>query len=225
MIIDIQHASLKFKEKTILSHINLKIEEHDFIVLLGTNGSGKSSLLKLIDGQYSAHSGKIHYKIDLKTIKTLTQNTHDSLFTSLTLFENYRLFKQCPNTLLERKVFKKYMSAFNHKCAENPDELALHLSGGEKQAFALALILIHPPKILLLDEHTAALDPKTSKHVMKLTKKMAEKYHITCILTTHDLEEAITYGDKIIALKEGKIFQTFQNNPELSIQQLFESCF
>jgi putative ABC transport system ATP-binding protein len=236
-LLNIQNGSLQFnrKDKKILSHINLDIYPQDFCVILGSNGSGKSSLLKLIDRQYHLSSGKIlfnHQSLDeysthdlSDTIKTLTQNTHESLFTSLTLFENYLIFSKQRNNQKSLLDCQQYIAQFNSRLSIKTNELVENLSGGEKQSLALGLIFLHPPTLLLLDEHTSALDPKSANRIMELTKKMVVKNNITCIMTTHDLEEARLYATNIVALKEGKIHHQMKNKPGLSIQELLENCF
>jgi len=236
-LLSLQNVSLQFnsKDKKILSHINLDISPKDFCVLLGSNGSGKSSLLKVIEGRYSISSGKLMFNhkllsdyssIELSSnIKSLTQNTHESLFTSLSLFENYLIFSHQKNNKKSLLDYQHYISPFNVRLGAKANELVSNLSGGEKQSLALGLLFINPPKLLLLDEHTSALDPKSAHRIMELTKTMVVKNNITCIMTTHDLDEARLYATDIVALKEGKIHHQFKNRADLSTKELLESCF
>jgi putative ABC transport system ATP-binding protein len=196
--------------RLILKNINYTIEKNDFVILLGSNGSGKSSLLKLIYRDYATNQGQLllmdkligtysSYEFSCR-VAVLTQNSADSLFSSLTVYENYLLVQHQKD---DREFFKNYLLDFNPNLATKLDNTIDQLSGGERQALVLALCLLKKPDLLLLDEHTSALDPKTSKSIMALTHKMIQKHHITCMLTTHDLDIALQYGNRILVLRDG----------------------
>lgn len=244
--IDIQNVSLTVQETklTILDNINYQIKTGDFVILLGSNGSGKSSLLKLLDRRYVATAGKIllsNKAIETysnanfsKHVITLTQNYHDSIFPSLTIFENCLLVKYKLNKKIfafskrqDRLFFIDYLSKFNANLAKNLDAETGKLSGGEKQALALALSILYPPKILLLDEHTSALDPNAASQLMELTHQVAMKNKITCVLTTHDLNIAQNYGNRILALRKGKVHQVLEENKKLGVdrEDLLAICY
>ncbi len=210
--------------KPVLKQINYHVQQYDFIVLLGSNGSGKSSLLKLLYRQHHPNSGCIQFlgepityhdaKKFSRHVAVLTQHCSDSLFMSLTIYENYLLIKQQSFLSItrhqdERSFLREYLADFNVNLADKLDLTIHQLSGGEKQALALALCLLNPPTLLLLDEHTSALDPKTSEQIMQLTQKMISLHRITCILTTHDLDIALQYGNRILMLNQGEIQITF----------------
>lgn len=214
--------TLPLLSKPILQNINYEVSEGDFIVLLGGNGSGKSSLLKLLDRRYQKTSGQIKFsgrnledlgQVELaQTIIALTQNCGDSLFGSLTVLENCRLAKtRCHKAAMrfsmnvERDFFADYLLQFNRNLPHKLYAITSNLSGGEQQALALALTVLHPPRLLLLDEHTSALDPQAALHLMALTDELIKRYKMTCIMTTHDLEIAADYGNKIVILRDGKI--------------------
>lgn len=212
-------------DKPILQQINYQVSQEDFIILLGSNGSGKSSLLKILYRHHHPNSGHIHFlgksiahhpiKKFSQHVSVLTQYCSDSLFMSLTIYENYLLTKKRHFSLSlthhqhERQHVKEYLAEFNSNLADKLDVTLTQLSGGEKQALALALCLLHPPSLLLLDEHTSALDPKTSEQIMQLTQKMIALHGITCILTTHDLDIALRYGNRILILNDGKVLRSF----------------
>ena len=237
-LLNIDHVSLKISgvDIPILSDINYQVQQGDFVIILGSNGSGKSSLLKLLDGRYHQTAGNIYlnekflsnystYKLS-QTIITLTQNPHDSLFTSLTILENYLLVKQRHESKLfslvsktERAFFANYLTEFNDNLPGKLDQVVDKLSGGEKQALALALSVLYPPKILLLDEHTSALDPKSAQQLMSLTQRVVAEHNITCMLTTHDLDIALQYGNRILALHQGKIFKMIEQENKKSLTQ------
>lgn len=234
-VLDIQDASLHF-EKKILAQLNYEVHEGDFIVILGSNGSGKSSLLKLIDRRYSLSSGRIILEKKLladypakqfsRYVKTLSQNCNESLFMSLTVMENYVLISQ-QREKQNREFFADYIAKFNANLPNKVDQVVDQLSGGEKQALALALTLLYPPRILLLDEHTSALDPRAAYCLMELTQEMVTKSNITCLMTTHDLEIAKHYGNRILALKNGCILQCIENDEksELTQNNLLAACY
>ncbi|MBA3661466.1 MAG: ATP-binding cassette domain-containing protein [Gammaproteobacteria bacterium] len=223
------------REYPAVSHLDLTIERGDFVILLGSNGSGKSTLLKLLNRTHTPPKNKIHfagrcvtqYALNkyAKQVSLLTQNCSESLFNSLTLYENYLLHSQ--GNPLKPEALQHYLHDFNPNLCKKLNCLTTALSGGEKQAFALAMCLSIPPQLLLLDEHTSALDPKTSQQIMMLTARKIKEHHITCILTTHDLDIALTYGNKIIVLAEGKMLTTFSydEKQQLTKEKLLASCF
>ncbi len=213
-ILSLKNIGLRHPHATqpALTNINYTVNQGDFVILLGSNGSGKSTLLKLIQGQLTPGKGEIHCLPNQKrSIAILTQNCDDSVFPSLTIFENYLLVKRKAafSRKQEKENLTSYLSEFNPNLATKLNMPVSRLSGGEKQALALALCLLDTPSLLLLDEHTSALDPKTSQQIMELTKNMIERHHITCILTTHDLDIALQYGNRILMLKEGRIHETW----------------
>ncbi|MDX1901638.1 MAG: ATP-binding cassette domain-containing protein [Gammaproteobacteria bacterium] len=233
-LLTLQNISLNLPNASapILSDIHYEVKQGDFILILGSNGSGKTSLLKLISRQYQPTRGTIYLRNEnihrisqtnfTKKISLLTQNSHDSLFTALTVYENYVLFAK---KNISRDAFEKHLLDFNSKLSERLDQRVDTLSGGEKQALALALTLLNPPDILLLDEHTSALDPLTSAHIMSLTAAMAKKYDITCLLTTHNMEMAKQYGNRILALKHGKIYRMIEDRAHSTTEDLVSVCF
>jgi putative ABC transport system ATP-binding protein len=226
-IVKIENVSLRLSQgdKPVLRQLNYQITHGDFVILLGGNGAGKSSLLKLLHRQYYPDTGHIILKDKIiskysasefsQHVAVLAQNTSDSLFPSLTVYENYLLADK--NKINDRRFFREYVSAFNPNLADKLDCVMTQLSGGEKQALALALCLLHPPSLLLLDEHTSALDPKTSEQIMQLTQNMIGRYNVTCVLTTHNLDIALNYGNKILLLREGEIYKKFENEEKYAL--------
>lgn len=222
--------------RPILKNINYNIYAGDFIILLGHNGSGKSSLLKILDRRYRATQGHIiysHQQLE-KQVITLTQNHQESLFTSLTVLENCILVKQSHESNLlrictanERNFFTNYLRDFNQGLIKKLDVPVANLSGGEQQALILALSILYPPKILLLDEHTSALDPRAAIRLMEITSTAIRKYSITCILSTHDLVLALNYGDRILALSNGEVVQRIEpeQKKHLKTQDLLKMCY
>jgi len=228
------NLNLSGLSKPILKNINYNIYQEDFIILLGHNGSGKSSLLKILDGRYQLTSGEIISAKLSPKIHTLTQDNRESLFGSLTVLENCLLVQQNSkgkflqiNNTNNRDFFVNYLHDFNQELAQKLDIMVISLSGGQQQALVLALSILQAPEILLLDEHTSALDPKASMRLMAITAKAAQKYGITCILSTHDLALALNYGNRILVLAGGEIAQCieFEQKQRLKTQDLFEICY
>lgn len=243
-LLKIDNVTLMFPmiEKKILENISYDVTEGDFVIVLGGNGSGKSSLLKLIDKRYKTTSGAIYYRgIEInktpmqayyQSVKTLTQSTVESLFPSLTVMENYKLFvganhKPRDSLFKNNRIFADYLAQFNTQLAIKLDQQVLYLSGGEKQALVLALIMMAPPDLLLLDEHTSALDPKSADNIIQLTGELVKKHRITCLLATHDLQLASTYGDRLLSLKDGKVYRTLEKpqKSSLTAQDLRSLCY
>ena len=158
-----------------------------------------------------------------KQVITLTQDPRESLFPSLTVLENCILVS--PQT--RRSFFLDYLYQFNKNLVTKLDTVVSKLSGGEQQALVLALTILHPPKILLLDEHTSALDPQAAITLMATTSQIVRKHHITCILSTHDLNLALNYGEKILVLADGKLAHSidFEQKKNLNTQDLLRVCY
>lgn len=233
-LLKIENTTLSLHpSKPTLKQINFVVNRGDIIILLGSNGSGKSTFLKLLYRHYQPDTGSIHFlnhplshyshkKLN-QHINVLTQHCGDSLFSSLTLYENYLLTKIKSSWIInhhdEKQFLASFLMDFNPKLADKLDVAILQLSGGEKQAFALALCFLNPPDLLLLDEHTSALDPKASAQIMQLTHDMIKKHNMTCILTTHDLDIAIKYGNRILILHEGQIHSTFDEDEKAALSK------
>lgn len=227
--------------RTILYKMNYTVNAGDFIVILGSNGSGKSTLLKLLDQRYRPSYGRIalagkdlqQYNISTlsKKVVTLSQNTQDSLFCSLTVLENCLLAVDRGESSIsignKEKYFSEYLAQFNPNLARHLYNLAGQLSGGEQQALALGLACLAKPNLLLLDEHTSALDPHAADRLMQLTSQMVKQYGITCILTTHNLELAAQYGNRLLAIQHGKIICDFNEKQKatLSVEELKQKCY
>jgi putative ABC transport system ATP-binding protein len=120
-----------------------------------------------------------------------------------------------------------YLRGFNAKLGDALKSPLYNLSGGEQQILAFALYLCHQPELLLLDEHTSALDPKTAAKIMQFTANIIKEKKLTCIMTTHNLDFAVEYGNRVIALNEGNIVFDSQDNESQKIdrQLLLEKCY
>ena len=230
-LMKINNLSFSIGEKHIINHITLSINPGDFVVILGGNGSGKSTLLKLINQTYRCTSGKIIFPENFKIV-TLTQFITDSIFTDLTIEENALLIESAsPQPSFHKKTLlaelPTYLSQFNPNLPKALKTRVNQLSGGEQQILAFALYLRHQPDLLLLDEHTSALDPKKADGVMALTHEYLLKNRITCLMTTHSLPYAVKYGNRLIALRDGQI--VFEADTEqkliLNSSDLLQHCY
>jgi putative ABC transport system ATP-binding protein len=229
------------KSGKIVDNVSLTINESDFIVLLGANGSGKSSLLKLMSRTYQRASGDILLRgksIDnyahrdfAHHILTITQSTSDNLFMDMTIYENAKLYHASMRNPRVKKVIKKefadYLLDFNPKLSENIDTPVYKLSGGERQVLVLGLCLQLNPLILLLDEHTSALDPKISEQIMLTTYQQAVQRGVTCVMTTHNLQHAVRFGNRLIAMQNGKIAHSINESEKskLTHEDLLIMCY
>lgn len=211
------------EEKNILKNINLKINDGDFITLLGTNGAGKSTLLNIINGSIFPTSGKIILKerdltnlSEVKRAKYIAQVFQDPKMGTaprMTVAENLLLAtKRGQQRGLHLRGLDQHLEEFKRETAQLPNGLnerlntfVGNLSGGQRQTLSFLMATIKKPELLLLDEHTAALDPNTSRQLLELTNKVVKKEHLTCIMITHQLKDAIKYGNRMVILNSGKI--------------------
>lgn len=211
------------EEKNILKNINLKINDGDFTTLLGTNGAGKSTLLNIINGSIFPTSGKIILKerdltnlSEVKRAKYIAQVFQDPKMGTaprMTVAENLLLAtKRGQQRGLHLRGLDRHLEEFKRETAQLPNGLnerlntfVGNLSGGQRQTLSFLMATIKKPELLLLDEHTAALDPNTSRQLLELTNKVVKKEHLTCIMITHQLKDAIKYGNRTIILNSGKI--------------------
>ncbi len=226
--------SVPGKGTPVLDKVSLDVFQGEFIILLGSNGSGKSSVLKLINGLFLPTSGTLSFsgadllKIPVhkrtQSIVTLTQDPNLSTFSDLTVLENCLLSftrgkRSCFSipSQKEKEEIKNYLRSYNPSLCDKTDTLVSHLSGGQRQALALAMNLKITPSLLLLDEHTSALDPATAKKIMQLTYETAKDRKITTIVATHNLNDALQYGDRLIAMKDGKIINDIKEKEKKTL--------
>ena len=218
----------KINECIALDNINLNIKRGDYITIWGGNGAGKSSLLSAIaDGQIS--SGHIFlngneitklpsYK-KARLISQVTQNVFDMLSETLTLEEHLavsiikdkkRTFKKGVTSKLRNRIQSK-IAELNLGLENRLNEKLINFSGGERQAIALVMATMTLPEILLLDEHTAALDLEKTKLIEDLTNNLVNKHKITTLWVTHKKEQAARYGERILFMNKGKIIKDLES--------------
>lgn len=202
----------------ILKNINLEFKKGEFCIVIGSNGSGKSTLMRTISGEYNIDSGKIVINEQDVTkqdrspfIGYVTQDTTQGTISQMTLLENMVL-SQMRGSGGNFGFYKKKEAEMISIIKELGMGLEayinepLHqLSGGQKQIIATLMAISSKPQILLLDEHTSALDPKTQKLLMQYTADNVARYKITTVMITHKLDDAAAYGNRLIMLHQGRI--------------------
>lgn len=211
------------EEKQILKNINLTLNDGDFVTLLGTNGAGKSTLLNIINGSLTPTTGQIildgqniTHLSEVKRAKYIAQVFQDPKMGTaprMTVAENLLLAtKRGQHRGLHLRGLDKKLPMFSRETAQLPNGLnerlntfVGNLSGGQRQTLSFLMATINQPKLLLLDEHTAALDPNTSHELLELTAKVVREQKLTCIMITHQLKDALKYGNRTIILNSGKI--------------------
>ena len=214
-------------ETTILKGINLKINAGDFITIVGTNGAGKSTLFNVIGGNLPADSGAIlHNGTDITRTSEEQRTTFlarvfqdPKLGTAprMTVAENMLLATKRGEHrhLVPRRLkpnlarFTKLAATMNNGLENRMTTATGALSGGQRQALSFLMATLKRPDILLLDEHTAALDPHTSLNLLHATNERITQDHLTALMITHHLEDALTYGNRLIVLKDGQIRADF----------------
>ena len=216
-------------EKTALSGIDLHLDKGDFITILGSNGAGKSTLFGAIAGSFVADTGSIQldgrnitnlpdYKRS-KYIGRLSQDPLKGTAPSMTIEENLALaylrasgthFPFSMITRADRQLFREKLAMLELGLEDRMDHPVGLLSGGQRQALTLLMATLVTPKLLLLDEHTAALDPATAEKVLDLTKRIVGENHITCLMITHNIPSALNLGNRTIMMKDGRIVLELQ---------------
>lgn len=227
-MLNVQGISKKFNlktesETTLYKDLALNVEEGEFVTIIGSNGSGKSTLLNMICGQVKPDAGSIDFmgKNLLKTknykrferISRVYQDPMSGTSPSLTVLENLSLALDKGNLFNIRKAVRRDKKTFFIEQLKSlglglEDKLDVkvgQLSGGQRQALSLLMSLMNDPDLLLLDEHTAALDPKSSETIMALTQAMVSKRNITTVMVTHNLQHALDYGTRLLMFHQGRI--------------------
>lgn len=211
------------EENVIFKDLNLEIEENVTTTIIGPNGCGKSTLFNIISGSLDADSGTLSLSgTDLrplpeegraKYIGKVSQDPSMGVASNLNILENmsialkkgenYRLRSLLKNT--NKKLIIEKLKELNLSLEDKLNTPVKYLSGGQKQSLALLMAAMKKPKLLLLDEHTAALDPRTSRLIMEKTEKLVKNEKITTIQISHNLRYVIEFSDRIIMLQKGNI--------------------
>ncbi len=210
-------------EKTAMDGLNLHIEEGDFVTVIGSNGAGKTTMLNLISGTYAPDEGEIY--IDGTNVTQLPEHRRakylgrifqDPLMgtaSSMTIEENLAMADLRGQRRglgwgvkkARREHYRETLKMLDLGLENRLKDSVSLLSGGQRQSLTLLMATLSMPKLLLLDEHTAALDPKTADLVMNLTEKIVAENRLTTIMVTHNMNQAIKYGNVMIMLHEGRL--------------------
>ena len=251
-MLKIQQLSKVFNPNTInenkvFDSLDLEVNKGDFVAIIGSNGAGKSTLLNMISGSLMCDSGTILIDdedvtdkpefVRSKEIGRVFQNPSVGVSPKMTILENLSLADNKGKRFgLSLGVNKKRAEYYKELLREvdlgledklyNKVEL---LSGGQRQALTLLMAVMSNPKILLLDEHTAALDPKTSQKIMDITKKIVKESGITTLMVTHNLKHAIESGNRLFMMHRGQILVDIKGKEKEkldtnSLLQLFENA-
>lgn len=209
-------------EKKALQNVNLALAPGDFVTVIGSNGAGKSTLFHAIGGSFLVDDGTIlldgknitampEYKRSLD-MGRLMQDPMKGTAPSMTVEENLALAytRKAKKSFFainkrDSKIFRQLLSRLELGLEDRLKTKVKNLSGGQRQAVTLLMCTIASPKLLLLDEHTAALDPATAVKIMDITKEVVEENHITTMMITHDIQAALTVGNRTIMMDEGEI--------------------
>lgn len=210
-------------EIKIFDKFNLQIEANKCTAIIGSNGCGKSTLLNMIGGSIPVDEGRIilneknitglKEEIRASYIGRVYQDPSMGVSPSLTILENMSLANKkgerfTLKKLLQKSQTSKYvelLKSLNLGLENKLDTKVKFLSGGQRQSLSLVMAAMKHPDLLLLDEHTAALDPKTSTVIMKKTRELIQKHSITTVMISHNMRDAIEYSDRIIMLDKGKV--------------------
>lgn len=206
--------------KRALDHLSITVNDGDFITIIGANGAGKSTLFNAICGTFYVDEGDI--LLDGKDITFLTEHKRarqiGRLFQDpmkgsapgMSIEENMALAAGKGGWLsavskAEKKRFRDSLAQLDMGLEDRMKQPVGLLSGGQRQALTLVMATLNPPKLLLLDEHTAALDPATAEKVLALTENIVNEHHLTCMMVTHNMESALALGNRTIMMNSGKI--------------------
>lgn len=210
-------------EKTALDGVSLTLEDGDFVTVIGGNGAGKSTLLNAVAGTWLVDSGSI--SIDGVNVTRLSEHKRARFIgrvfqdpmmgtaATMQIEENLALAlrRGKPRTLRpgitasEREQYRELLKTLSLGLEDRLTVKVGLLSGGQRQALTLLMATLRRPKLLLLDEHTAALDPKTAAKVLETTERIVQRDHLTTLMITHNMRDAIAHGDRLIMMYDGKI--------------------
>ena len=241
-MIDIQNVHKIFNpgkanQVNAVNGINLNIQNEEFLVIVGANGSGKTTLLDLIAGSFLPNSGSIHIdRIDVtkipdyqrsKWIARVFQNPLSGTASDLSILDNFRLaaIRTKPkglsigvNETFKNQVREK-ISTLGMGLENKIEQPMGTLSGGQRQALTLLMSVMDSCKVLLLDEPTAALDPRSAEIVMRTADELIKDYKLTAVLITHNLKDAFNHGNRIILMGEGNIIKDINAAEKQALKQ------
>ncbi len=210
-------------EKVALQGVNLTLNDGDFVTVIGSNGAGKSTMLNAVAGVFLADQGSIHLDgMDMTSlpehrrasgIGRVFQDPMMGTAATMQIVENLALAARRGRfrglrrgiTRQEKEQYREQLRTLELGLEDRLTTKVGLLSGGQRQALTLLMATLRRPKLLLLDEHTAALDPATAAKVLSLTDKIVSEHRLTTLMITHNMKDAITHGNRLIMMNEGKI--------------------
>ena len=227
-------------EKKALCGVNLTLEEGEFVTVIGGNGAGKSTTLNAVAGVWPVDSGRIYIGGDdvtslseykrAKYLGRVFQDPMTGTATTMSIEENMAIAARRGKarrltwgiTKAGRDTYREMLKTLNLGLEDRLTSKVGLLSGGQRQAITLLMASIQKPKLLLLDEHTAALDPKTAAKVLEISDKIIAENHLTAMMVTHNMRDAIAHGNRLIMMHEGKVILNIagEEKKKLTVEDL-----
>ena len=223
-------------EKTALDGLNLKLKEGDFVTVIGGNGAGKSTMLNAVAGVFPVDEGTITIdSIDVtrlpeykraKYLGRVFQDRMSGTAANMQIEENLVLAARRGSrrtlvpgiTQKERQMYQEKLKILGLGLEFRMTSKVGLLSGGQRQALTLLMATLKKPRLLLLDEHTAALDPKTAAKVLEVTQRIVDEEHLTTLMITHNMKDAIAHGNRLIMMHEGKIIYDVEGEEKKNLK-------
>ena len=244
-MLELRHISKTFapgtiNEKRVFQDLNLTVQDGDFVTLIGANGAGKSTLFNLICGSFYPDEGTLlldgqdmTMMADHKRANVIGRLFQDPMRGSaphMSIEENLALAAKRGGWLSrvshrDRQEFRDRLAMLNMGLEDRMKQPVGLLSGGQRQALTLMMATINPPKLLLLDEHTAALDPATAEKVLDLTRAIVAEHRLTCMMVTHNMQSALDLGNRTLMLNNGRIIldTSGEERAALTVADLLEA--
>lgn len=232
-MLTIHNLCVRYGSRSVLKHLDLHVKAGEFVHILGGNGAGKSTLFKALLKKHPYKEGSIqlngvsYSKLSKRNlaqrVSHVSQNTLEGTIPSFTIQENMEIAtlrgKVAPLSFRNPDI--QYMKNQLKLCEMGLEDRlnikAEDLSGGQRQALCLIMALQNAPELLLLDEHTSALDPKAARRIMRATHKILAENKMTCLMITHNLQDAIDYGDRIVILDNGHVAHEIHQDEKASL--------
>ncbi|MBF9016044.1 MULTISPECIES: ABC transporter ATP-binding protein [unclassified Oceanispirochaeta] len=245
-MINIENLNMIFGEGTpnrnhVLRDLNLSVNKGDFITIVGSNGAGKTTLYNALSGHDPASSGTVLFNnkdvtnmAEYKRAAFIGRIFQDPLLGTAgnmsiednMIIASYKGIKKIRRTLnrKKREEFKTLLTRLEMDLESRLKNNVALLSGGQRQALTLLMMVMSRPELILLDEHTAALDPRNAVKVMELTVQFIEEYELTAMMITHNMQHAIDYGNRLIMMDKGEIIMDIQGDEkkQLTVSGLVE---
>ena len=246
-MLELSHVTKTFypgtvNEKVALNDLSLSLKEGDFVTVIGSNGAGKSTMLNAISGVWGVDSGTI--RIDGVDVTGMSEHRRAAFLgrvfqdpmlgtaPDMQIEENLALAARRGKrrglkwgiTRLEREDYRELLREFDLGLEDRLTAKVGLLSGGQRQALTLLMASLQRPKVLLLDEHTAALDPKTADKVLRLSDKIISENNLTALMVTHNMRDAIAHGNRLIMMNAGRVVVDVagEEKKKLTVDQLLE---